>query len=107
MTNKADNSSPLQVDIDKLIHEPARLKILAQLYVVESADFIFIMRQTGLTQGNVSGHLTKLEIAKYVDIKKGYIGKRPQTMISLTKKGRAAFKNYIQNMRQVFDDITD
>ena len=107
MTNKADNNLPLQVDIDKLIHEPARLKILAQLYVVESADFIFIMRQTGLTQGNVSGHLTKLEIAKYVDIKKGYIGKRPQTMISLTKKGRSAFKKYVEAMRQVFDDLND
>lgn len=107
MTNKASNNLPLQVDIDKLIHEPARLKILARLYVVESADFLFIMRQTGLTQGNVSGHLTKLEIAKYVDIKKGYIGKRPQTMISLTKKGRSAFKKYVEKMRQVFDDLMD
>ena len=107
MTSKASNNTPLQVDIDKLIHEPARLKLLAQLYVVESADFLFIMRQTGLTQGNVSGHLTKLETAKYVNIKKGYIGKRPQTMISLTKKGRSAFKKYVEAMRQVFDDLND
>ena len=107
MTSKANNEQQQQVDIDKLIHEPARLKILAQLYVVESADFIFIMRQTGLTQGNVSGHLTKLENAKYVEIKKGYVGKRPQTMISLTKKGREAFKKYVQSMRQVFDGLID
>ena len=66
MTNKSNNDQQQQVDINKLIHEPARLKILAQLYVVESADFLFIMRQTGLTQGNVSGHLNKLEDAKYV-----------------------------------------
>lgn len=107
MTNKASNDRQRQVDIDKLIHEPARLKLLAQLYVVESADFIFLMRQTGLTQGNVSGHLNKLENAEYVEINKGYAGKRPQTMISLTKKGRKAFKKYIQSMQQVFDGLID
>lgn len=107
MTNKASNDRPWQVDIDKLIHEPARLKLLAQLYVVESADFLFLMRQTGLTQGNVSGHLTKLEDAEYVEIEKGYAGKRPHTMISFTKKGRKAFKKYIQSMQQVFDGLND
>lgn len=107
MTNKSNNDQPQQVDINKLIHEPARLKILAQLYVVESADFLFIMRQTGLTQGNVSGHLNKLEDAKYVKIEKGYIGKRPQTMISLTKMGREVFKKYVESMRQLFDGLID
>ncbi len=105
MTDKVSESQQNQLDIDKLIHEPARLKLLAQLYVVESADFLFLMRQTGLTQGNVSGHLNKLEDARYVKIKKGYAGKRPQTMVALTKKGREAFKNYVQQMRQVFDGL--
>lgn len=95
------------MEIDKLIHEPARLKILAQLYVVESVDFIFLMRQTELTQGNVSGHLSKLEVAKYVKIKKGYAGKRPQTMISLTERGRSAFKEYVKTMQEVLDGLTD
>ena len=104
MTNK-DNHEIKQVGIDKLIHEPARLKIIAQLYVVESADFLFLMRQTGLTQGNVSGHLSKLEVANYVKIEKGYIGRRPQTIISLTKKGRDMFKIYIKTMRNLFDDL--
>jgi DNA-binding MarR family transcriptional regulator len=104
MINK-ENYENKQVEIDKIIHEPARLKIIAQLYVVESADFLFIMRQTGLTQGNVSGHLSKLEEADYVKIDKGYIGKRPQTMISLTKNGRESFKSYIKNMREMFDDL--
>jgi len=104
---KKTNSENQQVEIDKLIHEPARLKIIAQLYVVESADFLFLMRQTGLSQGNVSGHLSKLEDAAYVEIKKGYIGKRPQTIISLTKKGRESFKNYIKNMRELFDDLDE
>ena len=104
MTNK-DNNENQQVEIDKLIHEPARLKIIAQLYVVENADFLFLMRQTGLSQGNVSGHLSKLEDAAYVKIAKGYIGKKPQTIISLTKKGREMFKIYIKNMREIFDDL--
>lgn len=107
MKNKSDSSESVGVDIDRMIHEPARLKILAQLYVVESADFVFIMRQTGLTQGNVSGHLTKLEDAKYVKIEKGYVGRRPQTMISLSKKGRIAFKNYVESMQQLFDGLID
>ncbi len=107
MARKTDNEKQQQLDIDRIIHEPARLKILAQLYVVESADFLFIMRQTGLTQGNVSAHLTKLESAEYVEIKKGYAGKRPQTMISLTNSGRKAFKKYVQEMRQVFDGLID
>ncbi|NQV13821.1 transcriptional regulator [bacterium] len=94
-----------QIDIDKLIHEPARLKILAQLYVVESADFVFLMRQTGLTQGNVSTHLNKLELAHYVKIEKGYLGKRPRTMISLSKTGREAFTLYVKSMQQMFDAL--
>jgi len=106
MTKKANNENQ-QVEIDKLIHEPARLKIIAQLYVVESADFLFLMRQTGLSQGNVSGHLSKLEDAAFVEIEKGYIGKRPQTMISLTKKGREMFKEYVKNMREFFDDLDE
>jgi len=106
MTNKENNENQ-QVEIDKIIHEPARLKIIAQLYVVESADFLFLMRQTGLSQGNVSGHLSKLEDAAYVKIEKGYIGKRPQTIISLTKKGRELFKKYIKNMRELFDDLDE
>lgn len=78
---------------------------MAQLYVVEKADFLFIMRQTGMTQGNVSGHLAKLEAAKYVKIKKGYAGKRPQTMISLTSLGRTAFKSYIETMQRMLNDL--
>jgi DNA-binding MarR family transcriptional regulator len=106
MNNEVEKGNQRQPDIDRLVHEPARLKILAQLYVVDSADFIFLMRQTGLTQGNVSAHLTKLENAKYVKITKGYAGKRPLTMISLTKKGREAFKHYMEVMRQLFDGLT-
>ena len=67
--------------------------------MVEKAAFLFVMRQTGMTQGNVSGHLRKLESAKYIKVKKGFVGKRPQTMLSLTEKGRGTFINYIHVMR--------
>jgi DNA-binding transcriptional ArsR family regulator len=94
-------------DIDRLIHEPARLMILAVLYVVESADFTFLMRQTGLTWGNLSSHLSKLEDAGYVEIEKEFVGKKPHTMLHLTDEGRAAFRGYRQSMKQVLDELSD
>lgn len=94
-------------DIDRLIHEPARLMILAMLYVVESADFIFLMRQTGLTWGNLSSHMSKLEEAGYIEIEKEFKGKKPHTMLHLTDQGRAAFREYRQRMKQVLDDLPD
>ena len=78
-------------NVDKLIHEPARLKIMAQLYVIDSADFLFMMRRTGLTFGNLSAHMSKLEDAGYIDIIKEFIGKKPHTMLKLTTKGKQAF----------------
>jgi len=106
MSKDEESKGSMPMEIDKLVHEPARLKIMAQLYVVEKADFLFIMRQTGMTQGNVSGHLSKLENANYIKVKKGYIGKRPQTMLSLTAKGREAFIHYIHVMRQIIEEFT-
>ncbi|UCE74818.1 MAG: transcriptional regulator [Methanomassiliicoccales archaeon] len=95
------------MEIDKLIHEPARLMIMAHLYVVESADFLFLMRQTGLTFGNLSSHLSKLEKAEYVRIKKEFVGKKPHTMLNLTKKGREAFLAYRNRMKQVFEKLPE
>ena len=89
-------------EFDKLIHEPARLLIMAHLYVVESADFLFIMRQTGMTFGNLSAHMSRLEDAGYIDVEKEFVGKRPNTRLSLTDEGRAAFEEYRKNMRQLF-----
>lgn len=94
-------------EIDRLIHEPARLQIVALLYVLESADFVFITGQTGLTWGNLSAHLAKLEEGGYVAVEKGFKGKRPQTMLSLTKQGRKAFRAYRQSMQQMLDELPD
>ena len=92
--------------IDKIIHEPARLNIIAHLYVIESADFLFMMRQTGLTFGNLSSHMNKLENAGYIEIIKEFIGKKPHTMLKLTDKGRQAFEEYRKQMKQFFNDIS-
>ncbi len=92
-------------EIDRLIHEPARLMIMVYLYVVESADFLFLMHQTGLTHGNLSSHMSKLEAAGYIEVVKEFVDRKPHTMLQLTDKGRAAFQKYRQSMMQVFDDL--
>jgi len=92
--------------IDKLIHEPARLMIVSLLYVVESADFLFIRGQTNLTDGNLSSHLSKLEDAGYVKVEKRFKGKKPQTLLSLTEMGSKAFEDYRKKMVQVLGDLT-
>ena len=107
-TGKAGNEDQRPVDsFDRLIHEPSRFMILAHLYVVESADFLFLMRQTGLTWGNLSSHLSKLEAVGYVAIEKEFLGKKPHTMLRITDDGRVAFQGYRQNMKQVLDELPD
>jgi DNA-binding MarR family transcriptional regulator len=93
--------------MDRLVHEPARLMILTILYVVESADFLYLMRQTGLTRGNLSSHLSKLEAAGYIDVEKEFIDKIPRTLLRLTDTGREAFQTYRQDMIQVLEDLAD
>jgi DNA-binding MarR family transcriptional regulator len=94
-------------DIDTLIHAPARLMVLTNLYVVDSADYTFLMRRSGLTWGNLSAHLSKLEEAGYVAIAKEFRGKKPHSTVRLTDEGRAAFRQYKHNMQQVLDDLPE
>jgi DNA-binding MarR family transcriptional regulator len=82
------------LDLDRVIHEPARLTIVAILSAVDSADFLYLQRETGLTKGNLSAHLSKLEEAGYVGIEKTYRGKVPLTLCCLTESGQAALKQY-------------
>ena len=91
--------------IDRLIHEPSRYLIMAYLFVVESADALFLQRQTGFTWGNLSSHLSRLETAGYVVIKKDFLDKKPHTMLQLTDAGRTAFKLYRRTMKQVLEDL--
>ena len=86
-------------ELDRLIHEPARLLIVTILSTVESADFLFLQRETGLTKGNLSAHLSKLENAGYVSIEKTFKGKLPLTVCKLTEAGQQAFDGYRQQMQ--------
>ena len=85
-------------DIDRIIHEPARLLIVALLAGVKEADFLWVQRESALTKGNLSGHLAKLEESGYVEIEKTYRGRIPLTLLRLTRKGRAAFDGYKKSL---------
>ena len=85
-------------DVDRMDHEPARLTIMALLSGAEEADFLFLMRETGLTKGNLSSHLAKLEEAAYIAIEKTFRGKIPLTLVRLTKTGRSALEKYRKTM---------
>lgn len=102
---KINEVIPSLPPIDKLIHEPARLDILAVLYVIKESDFIFLKNQTGMTWGNLSSHLTKLEDAGYVKVKKELSGKKTKTRVSLTDEGRIAFREYRQKLNEFFKKI--
>jgi len=80
--------------LDRVIHEPARLALMSILYAANQADFLYLLRESGLTKGNLSAHLSRLEAAGYVEIRKGYVGKLPQTLCRLTDAGRQAFEDY-------------
>lgn len=109
MTKEAKNNTehhPL-ADIDQIIHAPARLMILVTLYIVESLDYVFLKNQTGLSWGNLATHLNKLEAAGYIEILKGYQGKKPQSLIRLTTQGRLAFKDYKKKLQGILDDLPE
>ena len=102
-----DRQPPALTEVDRLVHEPARLAILVVLYVLESADSTFLMNQTGLSWGNLSSHMSKLEEGGYIAVEKQFAGKKPRTVAHLTDTGRAAFRDYRQQMRELFDGLPD
>jgi DNA-binding MarR family transcriptional regulator len=87
--------------LDRVIHEPARLLLVALLSSIESADFLFLLKQSRLTKGNLSVHLSRLEEAGYLTVKKSFRGKIPHTEFRLTPKGRTAFEEYRKNMGSI------
>lgn len=84
--------------LDRLIHEPARMAILAALSACKRADFVFLQRVTGLTVGNLSSHLARLEEAGLVQVEKQFVGKRPNTLVEITPVGREAIENHWQQL---------
>ena len=104
---QADPKLQPLASLDQIIHAPARLMILTYLYVVESADYVFLMRQTGLTWGNLATHLNKLEEAGYIEVHKTYRGKKPLTILRMTDQGRTAFQAYKKNLQLVLNELPD
>lgn len=85
-------------ELDRVIHEPARLLIVTLLAAVEETDFLYLLQATELTKGNLSTHLAKLEDVGYVEIGKAFRGKIPLTLVRLTPEGLSAFENYRKEM---------
>lgn len=92
--------------LDRVIHEPGRLMIVAQLAGLEECDFLFMMRQTEMSKGNLSSHLARLEKAGYVEIEKTYRGKVPMTLLRLLPEGEAAFEKYLSDLGTVRSEGT-
>jgi len=92
-------------EMDRLIHEPARLVIMTILHTAEQVDFLFLQRESGLTKGNLSFHLAKLEEGGYILIEKTYRGRVPLTLIALSEKGRQAFETYRQQLAQLMQKM--
>lgn len=89
-------------ELDKLIHEPARLVIMTILNTVASADFLYLLRESGLSKGNLSAHLSRLEEANYISIEKGYQGKIPRTVCKIEAAGKHAYAAYLSQVKDVW-----
>jgi len=87
-------------ELDRLVHEPGRLMIVALLSAVDQADFLYLQHETAMNKGTLSSHISKLEDAGYVEVLKTYRGRIPQTLLSLTKLGRQSFKEYRRNLKK-------
>jgi DNA-binding MarR family transcriptional regulator len=94
-------------DIDKVIHEPVRLSILAYLYVLDSADALFLKNQIGLTWGNFSTHLKRLEDAGYIEVQKEFVDRKPVTSYKLTELGRNAFQEYKEQLNRFLKSLPE
>lgn len=87
--------------LDRVLHEPSRLLIATLLHAVESADFLFLLHESGLSKGNLSSHLSKLETSGYVAIEKTFRGKIPMTICRLTPAGREALRRYRDQLKRL------
>ena len=90
--------------LDKLLHEPARLSLMTALSACKSADFLALQRLTGLTSGNLSVHLSKLEEAGLVVLEKQFVDKRPNTQVQITEKGRQVIESHWQQLENLRHD---
>lgn len=90
--------------LNRLIHEPARLSIMTALASCKSADYLFLQRLTGLTAGNLSSHIAKLEEGGLIQVEKRFVEKKPNTQVQITEKGRAAIERHWQRLENLRKD---
>ncbi len=86
---------------EKLFGSPARIKILTAIATEEGIDFTSLKNRTGLTDGNLSSHLAKLEKENIVEIRKTFVKKRPKTRYFLTQEGKEKFLAYLEEMEEL------
>jgi DNA-binding MarR family transcriptional regulator len=98
--------APLQ-EPNRLLHEPARLRLLAQLSSVKRADFTWLLNQTGMTRGNISVQMSRLADAGMVQVEKMFHNNRPRTLYELTDAGILALKEYKKNMTAILAALPD
>jgi DNA-binding MarR family transcriptional regulator len=94
-------------NLDVLVHEPARLRLLVFLALVERADFMYLLRQTGLSRGNLSVQASKLVAAGLIAATKELADGRPRTTFALTARGRTALEKYRDTMLQMLSALAD
>ena len=93
--------------IDELIHQPARLRVMATLAALErdaDVEFTFLRKHLGLSDGNLGAHLDKLSAAGYIRARKTFVQRRPKTFVRLSRKGRRAFEDYVEALQAVIED---
>jgi DNA-binding MarR family transcriptional regulator len=103
----ADTVNPQGPDVDGFLHELVRLRLLAFLSLLGRADFVYILRQTGLSRGNLSVQMGKLADAGYVEVDKSFVANRPRTTYTLTRKGRSALSAYKRSMTDFLATFPD
>lgn len=86
-------------ELNPLLHSELRLTVMSILIGVESADFVFLRNETGATAGNLSVQLDKLARAGYIEIEKGFQGRKPRTLCRITDAGRDAFAQYVEALQ--------
>jgi DNA-binding HxlR family transcriptional regulator len=92
-------------ELDTLVHGPQRLAILTNLQIDGTLDFTTLKRRLALSDGLLGSHLMKLEAAGYVDVAKGFVGRRPKTLYTLTPAGRRALAGYLASMQEIIDAV--
>lgn len=93
------------ISIDRILHEPARLAIMALLYSMKEADFGFLKSYIGLSQGNLSSHLRRLERAGYIIVERGFVTRYPTTLARITDKGIANYQKYRRCLSHFLNDF--